>query len=286
MVELAPVSDPLLVPQEAASALAVQEQPERSLTETLEDYLKPLSLLLLLDNCEHLLDGCAALVDRLLQSCPNLHILATSRERLRVPGELAYRVPSMKMPGPTEAPLAEQALEYEAVRLFVERTLFFREDFVLTDENLPDVIHICQRLDGSPLAIELAAARTRILTVEQIAQRLDDRFRLLTDGNRAALPRHQTLRATIDWSYDLLDEAERALVRRLSVFAGGWSLEAAEAIGAELATKERDVLHLLASLVDKSLVIAEKNQETGDMRYSSPGVVFIVCRTGRYQSLE
>ena len=267
LVELAPLLDPALVPQGIAAALGVHEQPERALAETLEEYLGPRSLLLVLDNCEHVLEASARLADRLLQSCPGLRILATSRERLRLSGEFEYRVPALGSPADSETLSVEEALAHEAVQLFAERAVFSRPDFAVTKENLPAVALVCRRLDGSPLAIELAAARTRVLTVEQLARRLDDRFRLLTDGSRAALPRQQTLRAAIDWSYDLLDEPERALLRRLSVFAGGCSLEAAESVCAGEGIEEWEVLERLSSLVEKSLVVAEDRGGADGMRY-------------------
>jgi predicted ATPase/class 3 adenylate cyclase len=246
LVELAPLADPALVPHSTAAVLSVREEPGQSTPDALIASLKPKRLLLVLDNCEHVLTACAALADTLLRACPHLRILATSREGLGITGELTYRVPSLSLP-PVEGwwlrvegeegslpstlnPQPSTLLESEAVRLFAERAAFSRPGFAITDRNAPAVAQVCQRLDGIPLAIELAAARVRVLPVEQIAARLDDRFHLLTGGSRTALPRHQTLRALIDWSYDLLSEAERTLLRRLSVFAGSWTLEAAEAI--------------------------------------------------------
>jgi predicted ATPase/class 3 adenylate cyclase len=247
LVELAPLADPALLPQAVAGVLNVQEQRGRSVRDGLLDYLRPKSLLLLLDNCEHLIAACAQLAGQLLQACPQLTILATSREALSLAGEAAYRVPSLSLEAP--GGLAGS----EAVRLFADRAQAVQPRFRLGDHNLRAVAHICQRLDGIPLAIELAAARVRLLSIDQIAERLDDRFRLLTGGSRAALERHQTLRALIDWSYDLLAEPERAAWRQLSVFAGGFTVEAAEAvIGAE-------ALDWLSHLVDKSLLIAEED---------------------------
>lgn len=233
LTELASLSGPALVPQSVASALGVREEPGRALVETLTDWLKSRTLLLLLDNCEHLLTACAQLADTLLKACPNLHILASSREGLGIAGETTYRIPSLSLPDAKEAATPESLSQYESVRLFIERAVAASPSFQVTNQNAPAVAQLCVRLDGIPLAIELAAARIRALSVDQIAQRLNDRFRLLTGGSRTALPRQQTLRALIDWSYDLLSDEEKTLLRRLSVFAGGWTLEAAEAVCAD-----------------------------------------------------
>src|SRR5437016_886728 len=233
LVELAALADPALVSQTVASALGVREEPGRPLWETLRDYLRPKALLLLLDNCEHLLSACAQLADHLLRSCSRLRILASSREGLGIAGELTYRVPSLAMPGAGERPSAQRLAEYEAVQLFRERAAFHQPTFTVTERNAGVVAQVCQRLDGIPLAIELAAARVKALPVEQIAARLDDRFRLLTGGSRTALPRQQTLRALIEWSYDLLSEAECVLLTRLAVFSGGWTLEAVEQVASD-----------------------------------------------------
>jgi predicted ATPase/DNA-binding CsgD family transcriptional regulator len=265
-VGLAPLSEPDLVPRAVASALGVREAPGRSLEEVLVEHLKARSTLLVLDNCEHLIGACAALADALLPSCPSLRILATSREALGIAGERAWLVPSLTLPDdPQRLPPVEELSRYEAVRLFVERTEAVSAGFVLEGQNAPAVARVCWRLDGIPLAIELAAARVRVLSVEQIAERLDDCFRLLTGGSRMALPRQRTLRATIDWSHDLLSEDERRLFRRLSVFAGGWTLGAAEAICAGDGIEEGEVLDLLSRLVDRSLVVARERD--GEMRY-------------------
>ena len=220
-------------------------------------------MLLLLDNCEHLIDACARQADTLLRSAARLKILATSREPLAIAGETTYRVPSLRVPEPHALPPLADLLEYEAVRLFVERAALALPGFALTDANAAAIVEICARLDGIPLAIELAAARVRALPVEQIRARLDDRFRLLTGGSRAALPRQQTLRAAVDWSYDLLSEPERSLFRRLSVFSGGWSPEAAEAIAGPAA----DALDLQTRLVDKSLVLLDAEAGPNVLRY-------------------
>ncbi len=265
VVELAPLADPTLVPQSVASALGVAEQPHRAMNATLVDYLRPKSLLLVLDNCEHVLPACAQLTDALLRVCPSLRILATSREALRIAGEISWRVPSLSQPDPQRLPTFDRLIEYEAVRLFVQRAAAILPTFTVTSQNAEAIARVCQQLDGIPLAIELAAARVRVLSVGQIVARLDDRFRLLTGGSRTALPRQQTLRATMDWSYDLLSAQEGMLLRRLSVFAGGWTLEAAEAVcpGDDVAVT--DTLDLLTQLVDKSLVVVETSD--GAARY-------------------
>ncbi len=309
LVDLAPLADPGLVPQAVAAALSVREQPGRALEATLTDAVSFRQLLLVLDNCEHLVAACATLVDRLLHTCPHLRVMATGREPLGIAGETTWRVPSLALPtmddgrwtvanpeaivqpalslskGPSS--IVDRLLEHEAVRLFVERARAAQPSFTITERNAPSIGQLCRRLDGIPLALELAAARMKSLTVEQIAERLDDRFHLLTGGSRMALPRQQTLRAAVDWSYELLPDAERVLLRRLAVFAGGWTLEAAEAVCAFGAGErgrgkgERDgdespspfhlplspdeVLDLLGHLVEKSLVLAE--ERGAEVRY-------------------
>ncbi len=265
LVELADVSDRALVPKAVAAALGVPEQPGRDLTESVVDYLQPKSLLLVLDNCEHLTAACAPLADRLLQACPTLRILATSREPLGIPGEIVWRIPPLSIPGPKDLAVPEDLTRYEAVRLFVERATSNQPGRTLPASSVATVAKVCTQLDGIPLAIELAAARVKVLAVEQIAARLDDRFRLLTGGGRTVAPRHQTLRAALDWSYDLLSERERAVLRRLSVFAGGCTLEAAEMVCAGRGVEAPDVIDHLAQLVDKSLVMAE--MPGGEARY-------------------
>jgi predicted ATPase len=266
LVEFAPIVDPALVPKTVASALNVPEQPGRELLDTLVDAVRSKALLLVLDNCEHLLAACRELAAALLRKCPRVRILATSREGLGVPGEMLWRVPSLSVPEDICClPNAKELVLYDAVRLFVDRAVATAPGFAVTSENAPAVAQVCQRLDGMPLAIELAAARVNILAVEQIAARLDDRFRLLTGGSQIVLPRQRTLRAAIDWSYNLLSEPERVLLRRLSVFAGGWTLEAAEAVCGGGSVEADQVLDLLTSLVDKSLVLAEMHH--GEARY-------------------
>jgi predicted ATPase/DNA-binding CsgD family transcriptional regulator len=264
-VELAPLSDPSLVPQTASQALGVREAPGYSFTERLREHLKPKETLLVLDNCEHLVAACAALADALLHACPDLRILATSRQALGITGETAWIVPPLTLPDPLDPQALEDLGRYDAVRLFVERAKSVVSGFELTEGNAPTLARLCQRLDGMPLAIELAAVRTRVLSVEQIAERLDDCFGLLTGGSRTALPHQLTLRATMDWSYDLLGQRERSLFRRLPVFAGGFSLEAAEAVCAGEGIEKRDVLELLSHLADKSLVVVQ--ERNGEARY-------------------
>jgi predicted ATPase len=263
-VELAPVADPTLVPQTLLSIFNLREDSHRSALEVLIDYLRAKTLLIVLDNCEHLIEACAQISESLLRACPKLHILASSREALGIAGEAAYRVPSLNTPDPAHLPSLDKLEKVDSIRLFIERAATAKPGFTLTKDNASSLAQICFRLDGIPLAIELAAARVKVLSPEQIAARLDDRFRLLTGGSRTALPRQQTLRAMIDWSYSLLSEQEKTLFRRLAVFVGGWTLEAAESVCGE----ERsgfDVLNLLTRLVDKSLVFIEES--TGEIRY-------------------
>ena len=278
LVELAPLSDPDLVPQVCVKVLNMIEPSGISPTDSLVYFLEKKDLLLILDNCEHLITACASLADALLKGCPRLHILATSREILSVPGEHPYRVPSLEVPDLRALPPLAELAQVESVRLFIERAGQVAPGAALTSSNAGSIARIGQRLDGIPLAIELAAARMRLMTAEQIAERLDDAYHLLTGGGRTVLHRHQTLKALIDWSYDLLSPKERLLLQRLSVFAGGWTLEAAEMVCADqtgeppcseqqLASVE--IMDLLALLVDKSLVIAE------------PG-----ARESRYRMLE
>src|SRR5215207_1535500 len=265
LVELAPLADPSLVPQAVASTLGVREQPGRSLTETLCDYLRSKKMLLVLDNCEHLIEACATLAEALLRSCPELRVLATSREALGINGEVAWPVPSLSLPDVRRLPDIESLPQYESARLFVERAVAVKPDFVLTEQNAAVVAQVCYRLDGIPLAIELAAARTKVLSVEEIADRLTESFALLSAGGRTARPRQHTLHATMDWSHELLSRKERTLFRRLSVFAGGFSLEAVESVCIGEDVERDEVLGLLSHLVDKSLVVAR--EEGGETRY-------------------
>ena len=255
LVELAPLAEAELVPQAVAAAMGVREQPGRSIENTLGTALRTKILLLVLDNCEHLVDEVARLVETLLNSCPDLRVLATSREVLGVAGEATRVVPSLSLSDPEQPASARRASE--SVRLFVDRARQRWPGFALTEENSQVVAEICRRLDGVPLALELAAARVGVLTVAQIAARLDDALGLLTEGGRTAAPRQQTLRATLDWSYELLDEPERILFGRLSVFVGGFTLEAAETVGTGAGVGGEGLLDLLGRLVHKSLVVAE-----------------------------
>jgi predicted ATPase/DNA-binding NarL/FixJ family response regulator len=278
LVELAALMDPAFVPQAVASSLGVVEQRCCTFAEMLTDFLRSKQLLLILDNCEHVIGACARLAEFLLQACPHLVILATSREALGITGEFTFPVPPFSLPE-SRSPLSLEALmQSEAVQLLMDRVAAVQPGFELTSQNAESVVQICRQLDGVPLAIELAAARVKTLTVEQIAARLDDRFNLLTLGSRTATPRHQTLRGVVDWSYELLSEKEQILFQRLSVFAGGWTLEAAEAIckdedgghkgenGKPIAeVYPSEVLDLLTQLVNKSLVLV-KDQE-GRARY-------------------
>jgi predicted ATPase/DNA-binding CsgD family transcriptional regulator len=270
LVELAALADPRLVLQSVASALGLREELGRPLTDTLVDALGARPLLLILDNCEHLVEACALLVDKLLRACPKLTILTASREALGVPGEVAWRVPSLGVPESGMAVHVDSLMRCEAIRLLVERASAAQPGFELSERNAQAATDVCRRLDGMPLAIELAAARISVLTVEQIAARLDDCFKLLTRGNRTAMPRQQTLRATVDWSYDLLPEPERVLFRRLAVFAGGWTLEVAEAVCSYQPLAAEQVLDLLAQLVAKSLVHAEERGGAGRYRLLEP----------------
>jgi predicted ATPase len=256
-VELAPLTDGDRVPQAVAAVLGIKEDAGRPVAEALNRTLRDRSLLLVVDNCEHLVQACAELAAMLLQAAPGVKILATSREPLNVRGETTYPMPVMSLPqAKNGAPITELA-QYEAVQLFVERATAVNRAFALTPQNAAAVVEICRRLDGIPLALELAAARVRSLSVENIATRLSDRFKLLDRGDRTALPRQQTLRALIDWSHDLLTEQERVLFRRLAVFAGGWTLPAAEAVGAGGVIERSAVLDLQSRLVERSLVVME-----------------------------
>jgi predicted ATPase len=249
-----------------AAAVGLREEQSRPLLAALADFLRPKHLLLVLDNCEHLLNACAALADALLRTCPHAQILATSRQALGIAGETAWRVPSLPVPAVPHRATVESVTHYEAVRLFIERAVAAQPHFRVTNATAGALAQVCQRLDGIPLAIELAAARVTALSVEQIAARLDQRFRLLTGGSRTALPRQQTLRALVDWSYELLASEEQLLFNRLSTFAGGFTLEAAEAVCAGGDIAQEDVLDLLVRLVDKSLVAGDQEEQT--TRYS------------------
>ncbi len=264
-VDLAPLSEPKRVPQALAAALGVREETGRELVAQLAEHLGAQPTLVVLDNCEHLLEACAALVSVLLDACQGVRVLATSREALGLGGEQTYVVPSLSVPDPRRAANAAAVMASSAGRLFAERASLVNASFEVNESNARGVAEILQRLDGIPLAIELAAARIKLLSVDQIRAKLDDRFRLLTSGSRDALPRQQTLRATIQWSYDQLVEEEQRLMRALSVFVGGWTLEAATAIcGEDL--DEFEVLDTIGRLADKSLVVVERSA-SADARY-------------------
>ena len=250
LVELAPLTDPTLVTQAVCTALEIKPQGSTPTLDALMDYLRSKKILLVVDNCEHLIDACAQLAETLLHACRDLRMIASSREALGIDGENAYRVPSLSLPDSKSR--VDAIGESEAVKLFIKRANAILSEFELTQANAPVVAQICRRLDGIALAIELAAARVKILNVEQISARLDDAFRLLTGGSRTALPRQQTLRALIDWSYNLLSNEERTLLQQLSVFMGGWTLEAAEAV-----CRNAEMLDLLTHLADKSLVAVD-----------------------------
>lgn len=277
LVELESLSDSAMVPQAILAALGRPGVSAQQATQTLIHWLREKRVLLFIDNCEHVIDACAQVVDGLLRGCRNITVLTTSREALGIPGELSWRVPSLQVPDSKSPPAFEVMSQYESMQLFVERAAFAEPAFKLTAENAPAVLHVCKRLDGIPLAIELAAARVKALTPSDIAARLDDRFRLLAGGSRTALPRQQTLRAAIDWSYHLLSEPERLLLSRLAVFTGGWTLAAAEHVCAGGEIERVDVIGLLSRLVDKSLVVMD---DTGiETRY-------FLLETIRHFSLE
>ena len=267
LVELAPLTDPELITERVAAALNVQEQPGRGMLETLVEYLRRKVLLILLDNVEHLVRESAELAEQLLKNCPKIKILVTGREALFIAGETTLQIPSLSLPGSKGEATPETMRASEGVQLFLERAHAVRPDFTLNTQNASAIAEIVLRLDGIPLALELAAARLRMLSVEQIAERLNDRFRLLTGGRRTALPRQQTLQALIDWSWNLLDEQERVLLRRLSVFSGGWSLDAAQVVSGFDPLDEFDVFDLLEQLINKSLVTVQHPPE-GEARYA------------------
>jgi predicted ATPase/DNA-binding winged helix-turn-helix (wHTH) protein len=263
LVELGSISNPSLVPTSVAQVLGVQERTGIPLVDRLCSHLKSRQLLLILDNCEHLRDACATLADAILRSAADTTIIATSREPLHVAGEQTYPLQTLSLPDPSAS--AEAIVRSEAVQLFVERARRQLPDFELTAARAPAVAQLCIHLDGIPLALELAAARIRSLSVELLNARLHDRFKLLTGGDRTALPRQQTLRATLDWSYDLLDEDERTALRRLAIFPGSFTLEAASAVASDEAIDEFAVIDLLSQLVGRSLVVADTSQ--GSARY-------------------
>jgi predicted ATPase/transcriptional regulator with XRE-family HTH domain len=269
-VELAATSSPALVPRTVAGALSVREMEHAPILDTLLGFLRRKSLLLILDNCEHLIDACAALAHRLLTACPDLHILATSREPLRIAGERRWQVQPLAVPDLGGAVSFEALAGTAAVRLFVERAQAIDAEFTLTEANAASVAQICARLDGIPLAIELAASRIGVLTAAQIAERLEDDFRLLAGGARGGPSRLQTMQAALTWSYDLLSASEQAAFRLLSAFAGGFHLEAAETICSLDTGDGPDVLDTLSRLVDKSLVVADRTPRGRRYRLLEP----------------
>ena len=275
LVEFGSITDPLLVPTSVAQVLGVPERTGTPLTDTLCAHLKRRQMLLILDNCEHLLAACARLIDAVLRNAAEVTIIATSREPLHVAGEQTYPLQTLSLPEASAD--AESVGRSEAVQLFLERAQGQLPDFALTAARAATVSKICIHLDGIPLALELAAARVRSLSIEQINARLDDRFRLLTGGTRTALPRQQTLRATLDWSFDLLGEQERAVLRRLAIFPGSYTLEAASAVACDAAIDEYAVIDLLSQLVSRSLVVAD----TGDA-----GARYRLLETTRAYALE
>ena len=278
LVELAPIADPEQVDSEIARTLGVHREPGMAVADSLLDFMRSKSLLLLLDNCEHVVGSVAELVVRMVRACPRLTIVASSREALGAPGEVVFPVPSLALPPPPssfhqdepDGRWLEGVAETESVRLFIERATAVLPTFVLTPSNATAVVEICRRLDGIPLAIELASARVTVLSVQEIAEKLGDRFRLLTGGRRASVPRQQTLRALIDWSWDLLDPSDQRLLRRLSVFSGGWSLEAAASVtsdaqereGGDRPSEDFDTLEGVGRLIDRSLVVADPGIRT------------------------
>jgi non-specific serine/threonine protein kinase len=266
LVDLGPLSAPDLVAQTIATALGIREGPQRSIRDALLENLRHRELLLVLDNCEHLIAVCADLVEALLRGAPALRILATSREALGVSGETVCRVPSLSLPEALASVPPDALVDAEATRLFIERASAVDPAFAPTSDNATAIARICRRLDGIPLAIELAAARVAVLSPDQIEARLHDRFRLLTGGARTAVARQRTLEATVDWSYQLLSEVERRLLARLSVFPASWTIEAAERVCGGDGVNEHDVLDLVSRLVSKSLVVVDDGL-SGERRY-------------------
>ncbi len=259
-VELAALRDPALVIYALAKVLGVAEIPTQRLEETLVHFLRPKQLLVVIDNCEHLIESCARGAEKILTACENVKIMATSREPLGIVGEKIYRMPPLTLPDAQASFANESPMQYEAIQLFAQRATAVNQDFSITTQNAPWVFQICRRLDGMPLAIELAAARIKALSPRQIAARLDDHFALLTGGSRTGPSRHQTLHAALDWSHDLLTETERMLFRQLAVFVGGFTLEALESVAC--LDSNQPVLDVLSRIVDKSLVMVEFRENT------------------------
>jgi predicted ATPase len=255
-IALDSLSDSALVPQTVAAIFDIREGPDRPVIEILTNVLRSKTILLILDNCEHLLDACAELINTLLTNCPNLKILAASRETLKLAGEAVYAAPSLSLPEIDNTSL-EGLAESESIKLFTERATLALSSFALTKDNAKTVAAVCRRVDGIPLAIELAAARVNMLNVEEISKQLQDSFSLLASGNRITLPRHQTLQASMNWSWSLLSEAEQIFMQQLSIFAGGWTLESAQAVC------DGNVLSLTDALVKKSLIVVDQRPGRG-----------------------
>ena len=267
MADLSPLSAPDLIAQTLASSVGVRESPNRSVRDSLIEFLRDRRLLLVVDTCEHLVDACAELTEALLRGAPGLRIVATSREALGVPGEVVYRVPSLAVPATTAEPVSPHSLAAaDATQLFIDRASAADPAFSVSRDNAPAVANICRRLDGIPLAIELAAARVAVLSPEQIEARLHDRFRLLTGGARTSVARQRTLEATVDWSYQLLSDVERLLLNRLGVFPSSWTLEAAERVCGGDGLDPNEVLDHLCRFAEKSLVVVERDTR-GSTRY-------------------
>lgn len=254
-IPLESLADEEFVPQTVASFLGIVESPDQAIVETLVNTLRSQTMLLILDNCEHLLEACAQLVEILLKNCPNIKIIATSREVLRLEGEAFYQVPTLAVPKHRDIQSMDELAKYESIKLFAERAALVVSSFEITKENVGTIVKICNRLDGIPLAIELAAARVDIFTVDEILEQLNRSFDLLVSNTRSLWPRHQTMRASIDWGWNLLTDSERIFMRQLSVFVGGWTLQAAQAVAAG------NILELTGTLVKKSFVIVHQETE-------------------------
>ena len=277
IIELSPVTDPDLVVNEISTVLSLKEDPGVDLLNTLKEFLKDKKILLLFDNTEHLLTRCAQVTETLLASCPNMKVISTSREPFNIQGETLYRIPPLSMPDNIKKESFESLSGYESVKLFLERATSINPNFKLTEENIYSVAELCKKLDGIPLAIELASKRVNVLSVEKILERLDDRFKLLTSGSSTALPRQKTLKALIDWSYDMLNPNEQTLLQRLSIFMGGWTLEASEEICSDDTIDQYEILDLMNSLHDKSLITF--NEADGRGRYG-------ILESIKYYALE
>ncbi|MEO8209004.1 MAG: tetratricopeptide repeat protein, partial [bacterium] len=266
LTELAPLVDPSLIINTIAASLNIKEEGGRKITDIVIDFLKDKEIFLILDNCEHVIKECSLIVQTLLNKCPKLKILCSSREPLNLSGEKVFHVPTLSLPEPKEVYTVESVRNNEAVRLFEDRAKAVKDNFEITEGNAYAVVQLCRRLDGIPLAIELAAARIKVLSVEKILDNISNRFQLLSKGSRTALPRQQTLRALIDWSYDLLSEKEKLFFASLSVFSGGWNIETAEKICVDDNIDKSEVLELMSNLIDKSLVVSK--EKNGAIRYS------------------